>query len=126
MPKPTHPMSEHTMGLLRDVGYERVRQQKLWGLQNYPDMPAKAAGPANAYFGIPTEEAGKQLCQDAFRRGIGSYGHILLEEITEAYGAIGDDRALRAELVQVAAVAIQWCEAIDRRRCAAAQEVAHG
>jgi hypothetical protein len=114
-------MSQHTLLLLRDVGYERVRQAQLWGKQDHPDIPAKVAGPANAFFGIPTEVAGKQLCQDAFRRGMGSFGHILLEEVTEAYAAIGDDRALRAELVQVAAVAIQWCEAIDRRRCVAAQ-----
>lgn len=114
------PITNHTMLLLRDVGEERARQNAKWGEQNHPDSPVKAIS-SNAFFGIPSEAAAKALCEDAFRRGIGSYGHILLEEVAEAFAAIGDERALRAELVQVAAVAIAWSEAIDRRCCAAAQ-----
>jgi len=39
---------------------------------------------------------------------------ILEEEVAEAY-AETDPEKLRAELVQVAAVAVKWVEAIDRR-----------
>ena len=43
---------------------------------------------------------------------------ILHEETGEAATGIleGDEENLRAELVQVAAVAVAWVEAIDRRR----------
>jgi len=109
------PIAHYTMHLLRDVGEERARQIAKWGLQDHPDAPASVRAP-NAYFGIPTEQSAKLQTDDAFRRGLGSFGHILLEEVAEAYGAIGHDAALRAELVQVAAVAIAWCEAIDRRK----------
>lgn len=39
---------------------------------------------------------------------------MLLEEVAEAF-AESDDARLRAELVQVAAVAQAWIESIDRR-----------
>ncbi|TIH26025.1 NUDIX hydrolase, partial [Subtercola vilae] len=39
---------------------------------------------------------------------------ILLEEVFEAF-AESDTSKLRTELIQVAAVAQQWVEAIDRR-----------
>ena len=39
--------------------------------------------------------------------------HILREEVFEAF-AEDDPAKLRAELIQVAAVAVQWVEAIDR------------
>ena len=52
----------------------------------------------------------------AQRGGDGSvtFEHILTEEWAEAM-AESDPDALRAELVQVAAVAVQWIEAIDIR-----------
>ncbi|HYF53037.1 MAG TPA: hypothetical protein VEA41_02135 [Salinarimonas sp.] len=43
-----------------------------------------------------------------------TYSQILAEEVAEAL-AESDPMLLRAELVQVAAVAVQWVEAIDRR-----------
>lgn len=56
--------------------------------------------------------------------GDGTRFLVLGEEVDEVANAIleatyaggGDDTSLRAELVQVAAVAIAWVEAIDRRR----------
>lgn len=56
---------------------------------------------------------------DVYRRCLQvrpSWALILLEEVSEAVEAIGDATALRAELVQVAAVATAWAEAIDRRQ----------
>lgn len=46
--------------------------------------------------------------------GTGTWSDILVEELTEAIEA-DNDEDLRAELVQVAAVAVQWIAAIDRR-----------
>lgn len=46
--------------------------------------------------------------------GTVTWWHILREEVFEA-AAEEDPDKLRAELVQVAAVALKWAEAIDRR-----------
>ncbi len=46
---------------------------------------------------------------------------ILLEEVAEAF-AENDPATLRRELVQVAAVAAAWIEAIDRRASATEEE----
>jgi len=46
-----------------------------------------------------------------------SWADILLEEVFEAL-AEDDPAALRVELIQVAAVAVQWVEAIDRKASA--------
>jgi hypothetical protein len=96
---------------------ERARQDVRWGESNHPDLPAGVAHPC-AWFGIPSADAARRRCEDAFRRGIGSLAHILLEEVSEAIEVAGDPEKLRAELVQ--AVAIKWIETIDRR-----QEVPH-
>jgi hypothetical protein len=40
---------------------------------------------------------------------------ILLEEVYEAFAETDSDR-LREELIQVAAVALSWVDAIDRRK----------
>ena len=45
--------------------------------------------------------------------GRGTWRHILAEEVAEAYAETGD--ALSTELVQVAAVAVQWRAAQSRR-----------
>ena len=50
-----------------------------------------------------------------------TFEHILTEEWAEAI-AESDPDALRAELVQVAAVAVQWIEALDLRAALATGE----
>lgn len=47
--------------------------------------------------------------------GTVTFADILREETNEALAESDQDR-LRGELVQVAAVAVQWIEAIDRRK----------
>ena len=56
----------------------------------------------------------RQDCEDAMKAGELTYGHILQEEYMEAL-AERDPAAIRRELIQVAAVAVAWVEAIDRR-----------
>lgn len=56
-------------------------------------------------------------CDVAAREGNVTWRHILDEEVAEAY-AESDPVKLRAELVQVEAVARAWREAIDRREAA--------
>lgn len=92
---------------LAEVNRERVAQDARWGEQNHADGT-----------GAPwrTDHANKvrRLCQERFANGEGTWLHILQEEVAEA-GAESDEAKLRAELIQVAAVAVAWVEAIDRR-----------
>lgn len=91
-----------------DVAREMMRQHKLWGQQNHPD------GTSSRGLDQDAAESAKQLCQEASSRGQLTWKHILNEEVQEAF-AETDLVRLRAELIQVAAVAATWAEAIDRR-----------
>ena len=73
-------------GIFWEVDYERDRQDAKWG-------------------GIPGVE----------RRDDHTYPAVLTEEVGEACQAWleRDTRALREELVQVAAVAVAWIEELD-------------
>lgn len=78
----------------RDLAYlyieaERLRQDKIWGEQNHGD---------ERWQGILGEEFG-EVCKAINERELFSF----------------DYSSLRSELTQVAAVAIAWIEAIDRR-----------
>lgn len=108
-----------TIDAARDAIRERAQQDVRWGQSNHPNLPAGVKFPC-AFFGIPTADAARLFCETAFRAGTGSNAHILLEEVSEAIEAANDPTHLRAELVQVAAVALKWIEQIDR-----AQVVAH-
>lgn len=94
-------------GVLAEVLDERRRQDAKWGEQNHPDGTG----------GFPEEmdaHAAKMVCQNAAEGGYLDWLHILREEVAEAFASVGPD--LRTELIQVAAVAVAWVEAIDRRR----------
>jgi hypothetical protein len=95
---------------------ERERQHRKWGEQNHPDGTGpKERTPGTMY---DTNEQiawhAKVRCDEAAKSGRCTYMHILNEEVREAF-AESDPAKLRAELVQVAAVAVAWIEAIDRR-----------
>lgn len=63
----------------------------------------------------------RQECEQAGETGGLSWRHVLFEEVAEAL-AEADPAKLRRGLVQVAAVAVQWIQAIDHRSTSAAQE----
>ncbi|MFL6073022.1 MAG: hypothetical protein ACJ73S_06445 [Mycobacteriales bacterium] len=92
--------------VLADVATERAAQDARWGPQDPPD------GTGPAYAG--EADALREACGAAFRDGAGSWRHILAEEVAEAFAEDDPDR-LRAELVQVAAVAVKWIQALDGR-----------
>jgi hypothetical protein len=97
----------HTTEVLDQVLLERIRQQAKWPDQDPPD------GTGDPCFQLAATEAKKQ-CDFAFAHDRGSWRVILDEEVKEAF-AETDYPCLRAELIQVAAVAVAWVEAIDRR-----------
>ncbi|MEZ0075587.1 hypothetical protein [Planotetraspora sp. GP83] len=92
--------------VLADVGAERAAQDAMWGIQDLPD----GTGP----HGEAAAELAKQETSAASSDGSLTWRHILIEEVLEAFAEDDPDK-LRAELVQVAAVATKWIQALDRR-----------
>jgi hypothetical protein len=90
----------------REVIQERVRQEAKWGEQNHPD------GTTGVYGLIVTLSRALQNCE-AHRTGWAPGATSSLRKFYEA--AEVDPAKLREELIQVAAVAVAWMEAIDRR-----------
>jgi hypothetical protein len=103
-------MSKNTTAILAEVAAERERQDSKWGEQNHPD------GTGGAHQRIAAAKA-KRYCDAYFEQGVGDWRLILTEEVAEAF-AESDPARLRGELIQVAAVAVSWAEAIDRRLAA--------
>ena len=93
--------------VLADIRAERGRQDAKWGEQNHPDGTGPQFANKAAYERIRTETAAAD--------GALTFRHVLAEEVAEAYAESDPDR-LRAELVQVAATAVCWIQAIDRRQ----------
>lgn len=93
-----------------DVVRERQAQIVKWGDDSMKDHPDGTGG--------WRAEAFRDLAQvstdTAAERHTLTWRHILQEEVAEAF-AETTTSSLRAELVQVAAVAVKWIEAIDRR-----------
>lgn len=107
-----------TLNVLSEVAAERVRQDAKWGVQDHPSIAPEVelAGPYTRadHYGMLGEFFARSRCEYRFRMGNGSYADILVEEVSEAICA-PDDESRRAELVQVAAVAVAMIESIDRR-----------
>lgn len=103
--------------VLGEVSEERVRQQIKWGEQNHPNgtgpyaLPALSAG--RHRYAVGLARWAKATTDAASERGAVTYADILTEEWAEAM-AESDPARLRAELIQVAAVAAAWVEKIDR------------
>lgn len=100
--------------VLDEVADERVSQDAKWGEQNHPDVPTD--DPTEWVRGHYASQADvwKVINDNRVKDGTLTWDGILLEEVYEAL-AETDPALMRAELVQVAAVAVAWIEAIDRR-----------
>lgn len=105
--------------VLAEVAAERARQNTKWGEQNHPDgtgpeeRPLWISGASGRMTALDLAEVAKLSTDSLARRGEVAWTDILLEEVFEALAEV-DHSKLRAELIQVAAVAVQWAEAIDR------------
>jgi hypothetical protein len=105
------------MSTLDEVAAERRRQIDKWGEQNHPD------GVATTDVDRVAADTARRACEQAFAAGLGTWRVILEEEVREAF-AESSVEALRAELIQVAAVAVAWVEAIDRRQASSGRDSA--
>lgn len=101
-------MSDPTREVLVEVYVERSKQDHQWGDQNHPDGTGRPQDHIMA-------EAAKILNDHKAERGTLTFRDILEEEVWEAYAETDPER-LREELVQVAACAVLWVEALDRRQ----------
>lgn len=95
--------------IITDILAEFDRNNARWGDQSH-----LLDGTSEAHFRRAADHH-RQQCQTQARYGTVNWGDILLEEVYEAL-AEEDPVKLRAELVQVGAVALAWVEAIDRRQ----------
>jgi hypothetical protein len=109
--------------VLHEILQERLRQNEKWGEQNHPDGTGPETTPiaeimrgtvVNSHYALGLSFQAKSTTDEHAAVGTVTFSDILLEEVFEAL-AESDPAKLRAELVQVAAVATQWVEAIDRR-----------
>lgn len=91
-----------------DVFAERERQNQKWGHNR--DHRDGTGG--DSFAALARHQ--RRVCERQFASGRGTWRHILEEEVAEAF-AESDPVLLRGELIQVAAVALAWAEAIDRR-----------
>lgn len=97
---------KRTGKVLQEVANERARQHAKWGEQNLPFWTPKVID-------VYLADSAKKSCDNAFANGEGTWRCILQEEYREAL-AESDPLLVRAELIQLAAVAVQIVEAIDR------------
>lgn len=89
------------------VADEIARQVDLWGEQNHPDgtgLSGDTRRSANFKALMKVLASSDQM----------TWRDILYEEMLEVCDAT-DPQELKTELIQVAAVAVSWVEAIDRR-----------
>jgi hypothetical protein len=93
--------------IFRTIHEERIRQDEKWGEQNHPmlDIPFTAEG-------MGEKEYVYKRINDI--RENPSWFAVLMEEVYEAF-AETDPVKQREEIVQVAAVAVQIIECLDRR-----------
>lgn len=128
IPGSTTPMAR----VLGDIVRERVAQEKKWGEQNHPSGTGGEPGIEPFGYGDAADLADwlakpnpdgtvadfmRHRCEVMFAQGDGTYEAILTEEWGEAVSE-ADPIRLRAELVQVAAVAAAWVEKLDREAAA--------
>jgi len=97
----------HTEHVLDDVYFEREAQDRRFGEQNLPDGINRPEDHANHVLA-------KLTCENKTSAGCCTWRDVLTEELCEAYDARTENE-LRMELKQVAAVAVAWIEALDRR-----------
>jgi hypothetical protein len=101
-------MADTRSAIYDEISTERDRQDAKFGEQNHPD-------------GVDTDETSimianqwRDMVNQRLADGTVTWMDILFEEAYEA-GVEADPAKLRAEVVQIAAVAVAWLECIDRR-----------
>ena len=102
-------MEDLTDEIFKKIKIERQRQDTLFGFKDWPD------GTCACLKFTEEERLAKETVRYYFPRGNGTWLDLLREEFCEAQAAI-DTKSLEEELIQVAALAVAWLEAIQKRK----------
>jgi hypothetical protein len=130
-----HPLNEVVVNLgptmsalqatvVQEILAERQRQDELWGVQHHPNFPEMEDTPAARSLQANMQAAMSQLVHlvqttvNLSEGGQRAWAVIFLEEVFEAMNEPGDWQACRKELVQCAAVILNWIEDGDLREIA--------
>ena len=111
MPVEVLPAFPSRGGVLAEVSEERDRQIAKWG----DGVPSGGFGWPVGLDDLGKREIAKERCERAAQQGRCTMRDVLEEEVAEALAERPGSARQRAELVQVAAVAVKWIEAIDAR-----------
>ena len=114
-----------TQRVFEEILHERYKQEEKWGEQDHPSVDPVLTGrncgasPERLCeeYEIPTEDRAKFLCNNAAGKNVITWAHIAVEELSEAISAY-DDKTRREELIQLAAVVVEWISCIDRKNIA--------
>ena len=107
-------------GILMEISKERDRQDDKWGQLNYPSVNPKFDPDRDpprhicSEYGIPEPSVAQYNCDTAFQQNRCHWAHIAIEELSESVGA-PTEKERRKELIQAAAVLVNWIECMDRR-----------
>jgi precorrin-6B methylase 2 len=104
--------NEH-LSISQDILREVSRNLYRWGMQQHPDIYIGGS----TQYGCPDNNVARAACERAAKEGRITWAHILVEEVAEALDT-QSPADLRDELVQVAAVALDWIRDLDQRRAA--------
>jgi hypothetical protein len=102
------------LSIVAEIVGERRRQDEKWG---EPHEVPDGTGSEELFFGFAFADLRDWIQGSvdlAADRGDSRMSWVLLEEVFEAL-AESDEQKLRAELIQVAAVAAKWVQIIDAR-----------
>lgn len=98
----------HRLNVLLEVALERTSQDAKWGEQNHD------SGCGEKAYGY-MRDCYREIYETSAVLGRVTWADVMLEEVYEALSE-EDPKKLRAELLQVAAVAVAWVECLDRKR----------
>lgn len=120
----THSRVRSEDRVLDAVQAELARQYEKWGQQDHMDGTGPATAPlvrllegsTTAYSpsAVRLQQLAKAANDREVERGTVTWAGVLIEELLEALAEPEGSAELRAELIQVAAVAVNWVVCLDR------------
>ncbi len=105
--------------LFAAIQREQDRQIAKWGVQDHPSFDANAIKEER----VTLCNTLKGMVDASARRGTLVWEEIMSEEVAEAFCEMDNDENLKAELIQIAAVALSWIESINRKKAQEDEQV---
>jgi len=113
--QPAEPISPAAPAVIAEILAAHARNRVARGDCDYPSVIALQPGdPTCRVYHIPSKAECRQRLDVIGGRGSIAWTDVLLERFADAVAA-PDEFQRRADLVQIAAIAMEWIESIDRR-----------